>query len=75
MNKMNEKQAKIIAGSTVGIDYKLKSLGTKNGCFVFHAKNNVIIPSDVIVAVNSATGKTGVSMYKIEEAVATANRK
>lgn len=71
---MTEKEAKNVAESTIGINYKLKSLGSKANTFVFHGNNDEIIPSDIIIAVNKDSGKTGISMYDINDAVKGANR-
>lgn len=72
--KMKEKEAKGIAEESVGTNYNLKSLGTKSNTFVFHAKDDKVIPSDVIIAVNKESGKTGASMFSVEEAVKGANK-
>ena len=71
---MTEKEAMKIAESTTGANYKLKSLGSKKNAFVFHANDNNVIPSDVIIAVNKESGKTGASIISIEEAVKGANK-
>ena len=72
--KMTEKEAKKVAEASVGENYKLKSLGSKGNTFVFHANDDGVIPSDIIIAVNKDSGKTGISMYDINDAVKVANR-
>ena len=71
---MTEKEAKKVAEASVGANYKLKSLGSKGNVFVFHANNDDYIPSDVIIAVNKESGKTGASMFSVEDAVKGANK-
>lgn len=72
--KMKEKEAKKIAEASIGANYNLKPLGTKLNTFVFHATDDDVIPSDVIIAVNKESGKTGASMFSVEEAVKGANK-
>ena len=71
---MTKKEARKIAEASTGANYKLKSLGTKKNTFVFHANDNNVMPSDVIIAVNKESGKTGASMFSVEEAVKGANK-
>ena len=71
---MTKEQAEKVAKASVDASYKLKSLGTKKNTFVFHANNDNVIPSDVIIAVNKESGKTGASMFSVEEAAKMANR-
>ena len=72
--KMTDKEAKKVAEGSIGTNYKLKSLGTKRNTFVFHANDDNSIPSDVIIAVNKESGKTGASMFSVEDAVKGANK-
>lgn len=71
---MTEKEAKKVAEASVGANYKLKLLGSKGNAFVFHANDDRVIPSDVLIAVNKESGKTGASMFSAEEAIKGASR-
>ena len=67
--KMTEKEAKKVAEASVGANYKLKSLGAKGNTFAFHANDNSVIPSDILIGVNKESGKTGASTFSAEEEI------